>query len=122
MSEASDAVKAGEDEPWSRPTEDDEEQWPLLESPRPSEIDAGLLQLGGAVVPLVTAAGVVAKAKITKSADIRKAEIEAETERQRIAAETQRAEAHEGAETLREAIRQQGQPPAVPPGTTPSTP
>jgi hypothetical protein len=80
-----------------------------------------MLEVGEALIPLATAASVVAKAKITKSADVRKAEIEAETERQRIATEERQAERHEGAEILREAIRAQAQPPAVPPGPTPPT-
>ncbi|MDH6705441.1 hypothetical protein P3T27_002151 [Kitasatospora sp. MAA19] len=79
---------------------------------------SGLLQIGGAVVPMATAASVIAKAKI-----------EAKTERQRIAAETQRAETHEREETrraetretaevVREAIRAQVAPPAVQQGPT----
>ncbi|MFC1413369.1 hypothetical protein ACEZCY_30885 [Streptacidiphilus sp. N1-12] len=75
----------------------------------------GIRYVAEAVAPVVAAAAVVAKAKITKGADVRKAEIQAETDRQRIAAETRQVETREGAETLREAIRQQN---PTPPPTT----
>lgn len=80
----------------------------------------GIFEGLAATVPFATAAASVAKVKIKKTGDVRKAEIAAETERLKIDSEERRAAQHEGAEIIREAIRVQTTPPAVPPGPTAS--